>query len=105
MAVTQSVDDVNREKATKEPLAPGTPLGSENEQANSTDGSHVNWIPGVFPDIEDRLNQLQTPLPTSKNYKLKVFSVTCHHSQSLVKQRRINACRKGSLLSVLISVM
>ncbi|XP_076200474.1 CD44 antigen isoform X20 [Aptenodytes patagonicus] len=62
--VTASVDDVNREKATKEPLAPGTPPGSESEQANTTDGSHVTLTPGVFPDIEDHLNQLQTPLPT-----------------------------------------
>ncbi|KAM7109792.1 CD44 antigen isoform 4-T4 [Ciconia maguari] len=60
--VTESVDDVNQEKATKEP--PSTPPGSESEQANTTDGSHVHWIPGVFPDIEDHLNQLQTPLPT-----------------------------------------
>ncbi|KAK4822137.1 hypothetical protein QYF61_010260, partial [Mycteria americana] len=64
VAVTESVDDVNQEEATKEPLAPSTPPGSESEQANTTDGSHVNWIPGVFPDIEDHLNQLQTPLPT-----------------------------------------
>ncbi|XP_010085851.1 PREDICTED: CD44 antigen-like, partial [Pterocles gutturalis] len=64
MAVTESVDDGNREKATKEPQAPGTPPGSESEQANTTDGSHVNWIPVVFPDIEDHLNRLQTPLPT-----------------------------------------
>ncbi|XP_050752959.1 CD44 antigen [Gymnogyps californianus] len=63
--ITESVDDVNQEKATKEPLAPGTPPGSESQQANTTDGSHVNWIPGVFPDIEDHLNQLQTPLPTT----------------------------------------
>ncbi|XP_065491557.1 CD44 antigen isoform X2 [Caloenas nicobarica] len=63
-SVTESVDDVNQEKATKEPLAPGTPPGSESEQANTTDGAHVNWIPGVFPDIEDHLDQLQTPLPT-----------------------------------------
>ncbi|KAM6133096.1 LOW QUALITY PROTEIN: CD44 antigen [Phoenicopterus ruber ruber] len=62
--VTESVDDGSREKATKEPLAPGTPPGSESEQANTTDSSHVSWIPGVFPDIEDHLNQLQTPLPT-----------------------------------------
>ncbi|XP_035758826.1 CD44 antigen isoform X1 [Egretta garzetta] len=64
LTVTESMDDVNREKATKEPLAPRTPSGSENEQASTTDGSHVNWIPGVFPDIEDHVNQLQTPLPT-----------------------------------------
>ncbi|XP_074440368.1 CD44 antigen isoform X1 [Larus michahellis] len=60
----ESVDDVNQEKATKEPLAPATPSGSESEQGNTTDSSHVSWIPGVFPGIEDRLNQLQTSLPT-----------------------------------------
>ncbi|XP_074440369.1 CD44 antigen isoform X2 [Larus michahellis] len=63
-ASTKSVDDVNQEKATKEPLAPATPSGSESEQGNTTDSSHVSWIPGVFPGIEDRLNQLQTSLPT-----------------------------------------
>ncbi|XP_009982047.1 PREDICTED: CD44 antigen [Tauraco erythrolophus] len=63
-AVTESMDAINQEKATKEPLSPGTPPESGSEQANTTDGSHVNWIPGVFPDIEDHLNQLQTPLPT-----------------------------------------
>ncbi|KAM6444480.1 LOW QUALITY PROTEIN: CD44 antigen [Rhynochetos jubatus] len=63
--ITEFVDDVNLGKATKEPLTPGTPPGSESKQADTTDGSHVSWIPGVFPDIEDRLNQLQTPLPTS----------------------------------------
>ncbi|XP_014792654.1 PREDICTED: CD44 antigen isoform X2 [Calidris pugnax] len=64
LMVAESVDDVNQEKATKEPLAPTTPSGSESEQVNTTDGSDVNWIPGVFPGIEDHLNQLQTPLPT-----------------------------------------
>ncbi|XP_061853687.1 CD44 antigen isoform X11 [Colius striatus] len=62
--ITEPVGDVNGEKATEEPLAPGTGAGSEREQETTTDGSHVNWIPGVFPDIEDRLNHLQTPLPT-----------------------------------------
>ncbi|XP_040457401.1 CD44 antigen isoform X6 [Falco naumanni] len=62
--ITESVDDVNRAKATKEPQSPGTPPGSESEQANTTDSSHLSWVPGVFPDIEDHLNQLQTPLPT-----------------------------------------
>ncbi|XP_074950467.1 CD44 antigen isoform X11 [Phalacrocorax aristotelis] len=62
--ITESVDGVKREKATKEPLPPSTPPGSESEQASTTDGSHVNWRPGVFPDTEDRLYQLQTPLPT-----------------------------------------
>ncbi|XP_052637819.1 CD44 antigen isoform X9 [Harpia harpyja] len=61
---TKSADDVNRETATKEPLAPGTPPAHESEQANATDGSHVDWIPGVLADTEDHLNQLQTPLPT-----------------------------------------
>ncbi|XP_062476220.1 CD44 antigen isoform X4 [Pezoporus occidentalis] len=63
--ITQSMDDVKEEKTTKEPLVPGSPPGSDNEQANTTHGSHVSWIPGVFPDIEDHLNELQTPLPTS----------------------------------------
>ncbi|XP_064308425.1 CD44 antigen isoform X7 [Phalacrocorax carbo] len=63
--ITESVDGVKREKATKEPLPPSTPPGSESEQASTTDGSHVNWRPGVFPDTEDRLYQLQTPLPTN----------------------------------------
>ncbi|KAM9652404.1 CD44 antigen isoform 9-T9 [Morphnus guianensis] len=65
MPVTESADDVNRETATKEPLAPGTPPARESEQANATDGSHVDWIPGVLADTEDHLNQLQTPLPTN----------------------------------------
>ncbi|XP_032547773.1 CD44 antigen isoform X4 [Chiroxiphia lanceolata] len=64
-AVTESVEDVNEEKATKEPLAPGTPPGRESEQANTTDGSHVGWIPAILPDTEDHLNRLQTPLTTS----------------------------------------
>ncbi|XP_017669175.1 PREDICTED: CD44 antigen isoform X2 [Lepidothrix coronata] len=63
--VTESVEDVNQEKATKEPLAPGTPPGRESEQANTTDGSHVGWIPAILPDTEDHLNRLQTPLTTS----------------------------------------
>ncbi|XP_064513819.1 CD44 antigen isoform X7 [Pseudopipra pipra] len=63
--VTESVEDVNEEKATKEPLAPGTPPGRESEQANTTDGSHVGWIPAILPDAEDHLNRLQTPLTTS----------------------------------------
>ncbi|XP_054683348.1 CD44 antigen isoform X5 [Grus americana] len=64
MPVTESVADVNQEKEPKEPLAPGTLPGSESARATTTDGSHISWIPGVFPDIEDHLNQLQTPLPT-----------------------------------------
>ncbi|XP_053924734.1 CD44 antigen isoform X6 [Cuculus canorus] len=62
--ITEPMDDVNREKATKEPLAPSIPPESESEQAHTTDGSQVNYIPEVFPDIEDHLNQLQTSLPT-----------------------------------------
>ncbi|XP_074950465.1 CD44 antigen isoform X9 [Phalacrocorax aristotelis] len=68
--ITESVDGVKREKATKEPLPPSTPPGSESEQASTTDGSHVNWRPGVFPDTEDRLYQLQTPLPTNPTQPL-----------------------------------
>ncbi|XP_054683345.1 CD44 antigen isoform X2 [Grus americana] len=64
LTVTESVADVNQEKEPKEPLAPGTLPGSESARATTTDGSHISWIPGVFPDIEDHLNQLQTPLPT-----------------------------------------
>ncbi|XP_009694381.1 PREDICTED: CD44 antigen, partial [Cariama cristata] len=63
-AVSEAVDGVNPEKATTEPLAPGTAPGRENEEANTTDGSYVNGIPGVLSDIEDRFNQLRTPLPT-----------------------------------------
>ncbi|XP_050567138.1 CD44 antigen isoform X15 [Cygnus atratus] len=61
--ITESADVVSREEATKEPLAPSTQPGSESEQANTTDGSYVNLVPGVFSDIDDRHNQLQTPLP------------------------------------------
>ncbi|XP_066853215.1 CD44 antigen isoform X8 [Anser cygnoides] len=61
--ITESVDVVSREEATKEPLAPSTQPGSESEQANTTDGSYVNLVPGVFSDIDDHHNQLQTPLP------------------------------------------
>ncbi|XP_050567130.1 CD44 antigen isoform X6 [Cygnus atratus] len=63
--ITESADVVSREEATKEPLAPSTQPGSESEQANTTDGSYVNLVPGVFSDIDDRHNQLQTPLPPS----------------------------------------
>ncbi|XP_068873211.1 CD44 antigen isoform X4 [Aphelocoma coerulescens] len=63
--VIESVDDVDQEKATKEPLAPGTAPGREGEEANTTDGSHIHGIPGVFSDIEDRFIPLQTPLTTS----------------------------------------
>ncbi|XP_050192507.1 CD44 antigen isoform X2 [Myiozetetes cayanensis] len=64
-STTESVEDVNRERATKEPLAAGTPPGRESEQANTTDGSHVSWIPAILPDAEDHLNRLQTPLTTT----------------------------------------
>nr|XP_013814902.1 PREDICTED: CD44 antigen isoform X5 [Apteryx mantelli mantelli] len=64
--VTESTTDVvHQEEATKEPLAPGTQRGSESEQATTTDGSHVNFIPGLFPDAEDHLNRLHTPPPTT----------------------------------------
>ncbi|XP_030307917.1 CD44 antigen isoform X2 [Calypte anna] len=46
------------------PLTPGTPPGSEKDQPSTTDGSHINWIPGGFSGIEDHLNRLQTTLPT-----------------------------------------
>lgn len=104
MAVTESMDAVSREEATKEPLAPSAQPGSESEQANTTDGSYVNLVPGVFSDIDDHHNQLQTLLSTSKAYKLKALFVTCHYSHSLKQQRGINGCRMGSLLSLLISV-
>ncbi|XP_009074958.1 PREDICTED: CD44 antigen, partial [Acanthisitta chloris] len=65
MTATEPVDGVYQEKATKEPLAPSTPSGRESEQAATTDDSHFNWIPGVFPDTEDRHNPLQTPLTTT----------------------------------------
>nr|XP_047914698.1 CD44 antigen isoform X2 [Anser cygnoides] len=63
LTVTESVDVVSREEATKEPLVPSTQPGSESEQANTTDGSYVHLVPGVFSDIDDHHNQLQTPLP------------------------------------------
>ncbi|XP_050567158.1 CD44 antigen isoform X36 [Cygnus atratus] len=46
--ITESADVVSREEATKEPLAPSTQPGSESEQANTTDSSYVNLVPGVF---------------------------------------------------------
>lgn len=70
MAVIESVDDADQEKATKEPQAPGTAPGREGEPANTTDGFHVHGIPGDFSDIEDRFIPLQTPLTTSKNSEL-----------------------------------
>ncbi|KAM6308941.1 LOW QUALITY PROTEIN: CD44 antigen [Aegotheles albertisi] len=54
------------------PLPPGTSPGSEGEQANTTDGSHVSWIPGVFPDIDDHLNQLQTTPATMSTSSIYV---------------------------------
>ncbi|XP_030805660.1 CD44 antigen isoform X8 [Camarhynchus parvulus] len=64
-AVIESMDDADQEKATKEPLAPGTAPGREGEPANTTDGFHVHGIPGVFSDIEDRFIPLRTSLTTS----------------------------------------
>ncbi|XP_030307916.1 CD44 antigen isoform X1 [Calypte anna] len=61
--ITESMDNATG-KATMEPLAPVTSPGAESEQANTSDSSHVNWIPGVFPETEDHLNQFHTPLPT-----------------------------------------
>eukprot|EP00076_Gallus_gallus_P040810 XP_025006348.1 CD44 antigen isoform X12 [Gallus gallus] len=52
------------EEATSRPLAPSTQPGSESEQASATGGSHVSLIPGVFPDMDDRLYQLPTPPPS-----------------------------------------
>ncbi|XP_054256246.1 CD44 antigen [Indicator indicator] len=69
--ISPSMDDVNQEEATTEPLAAGTLPGGESQEANSTEGSHGSWIPALFPDTEDDLSQLQTPLPTrstSSNY-------------------------------------
>nr|XP_038035730.1 CD44 antigen isoform X12 [Anas platyrhynchos] len=63
--ITESMDAVSREEATKEPLAPSAQPGSESEQANTTDGSYVNLVPGVFSDIDDHHNQLQTLLSTT----------------------------------------
>ncbi|XP_042670303.1 CD44 antigen isoform X1 [Centrocercus urophasianus] len=59
--ITVSTDVFHPEEATSRPLAPSTQPGSESGQANATDGSHVSLIPGVFPDIDDRLYQLPTP--------------------------------------------
>ncbi|XP_068540751.1 CD44 antigen isoform X10 [Anas acuta] len=63
--ITESMDVVGREEATKEPLAPSAQPGSESEQANTTDSSYVNLVPGVFSDIDDHHNQLQTRLSTT----------------------------------------
>ncbi|XP_037993858.1 CD44 antigen isoform X7 [Motacilla alba alba] len=65
VTIIESVDDADQEKATKEPLMPGTASGREGEPANTTDGFHVHGIPGVFSDIEERFNPLQTSLTTS----------------------------------------
>ncbi|XP_048162995.1 CD44 antigen isoform X1 [Corvus hawaiiensis] len=70
--IVESVDGVDQEKATKEPLAPGTTPGREGEEANTTGGSHVHGIPGVFSDIEDRFIPLQTPLTTSSTSSVYV---------------------------------
>lgn len=74
LAVTVSTDVFHAEEATSRPLAPSTQPGSESEQASATGGSHVSLIPGVFPDMDDRLYQLPTPPPSSKNCTLLVFS-------------------------------
>ncbi|RLW10239.1 hypothetical protein DV515_00002377 [Chloebia gouldiae] len=63
--VVESVGDADQEKATKEPLTPGTAPGREGAPANTTDGFHVHGMPGVFSDIEDRFIPLQTPVTTS----------------------------------------
>ncbi|XP_072785959.1 CD44 antigen isoform X14 [Taeniopygia guttata] len=63
--VVESVDDADPEKATKEPLTSGTAPGREREPANTTDSFHVQGMPGVFSDIEDRFIPLQTPVTTS----------------------------------------
>uniref|UniRef100_A0A8C3GSL6 CD44 antigen n=1 Tax=Corvus moneduloides TaxID=1196302 RepID=A0A8C3GSL6_CORMO len=70
--VVESVDDVDQEKSTKEPLAPGTTPGREGEEANTTDGSPVHGKPGVFSDIEDSFIPLQTPLTTSSTSSVYV---------------------------------
>ncbi|XP_031966917.1 CD44 antigen isoform X14 [Corvus moneduloides] len=70
--IVESVDDVDQEKSTKEPLAPGTTPGREGEEANTTDGSPVHGKPGVFSDIEDSFIPLQTPLTTSSTSSVYV---------------------------------
>ncbi|KAM8807885.1 LOW QUALITY PROTEIN: CD44 antigen [Eudromia elegans] len=63
--ITESTDVFNRgEEGTQEPVAAGTQPGREGERATTTDDSHLNFIPGVFPDTQDRLNRLHTPPPT-----------------------------------------
>uniref|UniRef100_A0A8C2TXM6 CD44 antigen n=1 Tax=Coturnix japonica TaxID=93934 RepID=A0A8C2TXM6_COTJA len=62
-AVTVSVNVFHPEEGTNRPLIPSIQPGSDSEQANATDGSHVNLIPGVFPDMDDHLYQLPTPPP------------------------------------------
>eukprot|EP00076_Gallus_gallus_P040808 XP_025006346.1 CD44 antigen isoform X10 [Gallus gallus] len=64
LTVTVSTDVFHAEEATSRPLAPSTQPGSESEQASATGGSHVSLIPGVFPDMDDRLYQLPTPPPS-----------------------------------------
>ncbi|XP_042635352.1 CD44 antigen isoform X3 [Catharus ustulatus] len=63
----ESVDDAEQEKATKEPLAPGTAPGREGEPANTTDGFHVHGTTEVLSDIEDHFIPLQDPLTTSSS--------------------------------------
>ncbi|XP_032300818.1 CD44 antigen isoform X18 [Coturnix japonica] len=61
--ITVSVNVFHPEEGTNRPLIPSIQPGSDSEQANATDGSHVNLIPGVFPDMDDHLYQLPTPPP------------------------------------------
>lgn len=70
MTAVESVDDAEQEKATEQPLAPGTAPGKEGEPANTTDGFYVHGKPEVFSDIEDHFIPLQDPLTTSKKNEL-----------------------------------
>ncbi|XP_064008276.1 CD44 antigen isoform X3 [Pogoniulus pusillus] len=64
LTASDPMGDANQEEATKGPLSAGTLPGGESQGANSTEGSHAGWMPGLFPDAEDHLNQLQTSFPT-----------------------------------------
>ncbi|XP_014729025.1 PREDICTED: CD44 antigen isoform X2 [Sturnus vulgaris] len=66
-AIVEAVGDAEQEKATKEPLAPGTAPGREGEPATTTEGFHVHGMPGDFSDIEDRFVPLQDPFTTSSS--------------------------------------
>ncbi|XP_062351156.1 CD44 antigen isoform X1 [Cinclus cinclus] len=65
--VVESMDDVEQEKATKEPQAPGSTPGREGEPANTTHGFYVHGMPGDFSDIEDRFIPLQDPFTNSSS--------------------------------------